>query len=223
MSTVVRREREKRERREHFVDTAERLFLRLGHDGTSIEEIARTAEFSKRTVYLYFKDKQDLFHAVVLRGLLRLHRILAAASASGTGLDRLRALARAYYKFFQQERPYFDLLLDYEMRDYHFAKQPGDVGEYGMQCQEMNDRNSELVHRAVSEAIEDGADAGGLLPAQATLVIWAQVVGVLQLIARRESVLESAYGLTPEQLFTSAIDASLEGLFRTRGTEAGRD
>jgi AcrR family transcriptional regulator len=213
MSSIERREREKEQRRQHFIDVAEVAFLDRGFDRTSIEDIARGAEFSKRAVYLYFDEKRELFQAVALRGLNRLHGILRdATTESMSGLDRLRALGHAYYRFFRDERPFFDLLLDYELREYHFARSVSEHGSYEQKCQELNDRNSAIIHDAVQRAIEDGAQTGGLQAAQVTLILWGQVIGILQLIARREDVLETAYGLSPEVFFERSLEASLRGV-----------
>jgi len=223
MTSIQRREREKEQRRQHFIDVAQAMFFDKGYDGTSIDAIAHQAEFSKRTVYLYFRDKRELFHAVVLRGLTRMHAALSdAIQQIESGIDRLHALAGAYYEFFRDERGFFDLILDYELRDYHYAKISSEMGDYGLLCQEMNDKNSELVATAVGQTIQEGgARTRDLNPVQVTLIIWGQVIGILQLITRREDVLESAYGMTPEAFFKRAYEISIRGVFQSHdGSDA---
>ena len=51
--------------REQILDIATPLFLSQGYGATSIEEVARRARMSKRTVYSRFRDKAELFGAVV--------------------------------------------------------------------------------------------------------------------------------------------------------------
>lgn len=211
---ISRRQREKEQRRQHFIDVGQMVFLEKGYERASVEDIARTAEFSKRAVYLYFRDKRDLFHAVVLRGLTRLNDALASAGEpSDRGVDRLVAMGRAYYGFFTSERGFFDLILDFEMRDYHYAKPGEGMTEFGRSCQEMNDRNAELANTAIVKAIDDGADAGGLEPIQVTLLVWGQLIGILQLIAKREDVLEATYGMSAEAFFDRSLAISVAGVF----------
>jgi AcrR family transcriptional regulator len=52
---------------ERILDVATRLFMSHGYGGTSIEEIARRARISKRTFYHRFRDKPEIFVAVVHR------------------------------------------------------------------------------------------------------------------------------------------------------------
>src|ERR1700730_13854404 len=65
-----------------LLDVATTLFMERGFDGTSIDAVAEAAGVSKPTVYARYRDKRDLF-AAVLRGRIRdwLAPISAAAEA----------------------------------------------------------------------------------------------------------------------------------------------
>ncbi len=53
--------------REQILEVATPLFLTEGYGATSIEAVAKRARMSKRTVYSRFRDKAELFGAVVHR------------------------------------------------------------------------------------------------------------------------------------------------------------
>lgn len=55
-----------------ILDAAERLYFGKGIDTTTMDEVAEAAELSKGTLYLYFKNKDDLSHGIYLRGLTAL-------------------------------------------------------------------------------------------------------------------------------------------------------
>ena len=52
-------------KRRQILDGARRVFMNLGFDGASMNEIARSAGVSKGTLYVYFADKSRLFEAIV--------------------------------------------------------------------------------------------------------------------------------------------------------------
>jgi AcrR family transcriptional regulator len=54
------RERKKLQTRQHIADTALRLFIERGFDTVTVDEVARAAEVSKKTVFNYFPTKEDL-------------------------------------------------------------------------------------------------------------------------------------------------------------------
>ena len=65
MAGTERKAWEQQQRRNRIIDNAEFVFLRDGYDGATIPAIAAAAGYNKRTLYLYFQDKQELFLAVV--------------------------------------------------------------------------------------------------------------------------------------------------------------
>ena len=50
-----------------ILDAAEKIFAQVGFDGAKVSEIARAASVAEGTVYLYYKNKQDLLAGVVGR------------------------------------------------------------------------------------------------------------------------------------------------------------
>src|SRR5262245_23794888 len=73
MSTVATSTHKPRWRRrpdrrpEEILDAALRVFARCGLHKTNLEEVAKEAGISKGTIYLYFKDKEELFVAAAHR------------------------------------------------------------------------------------------------------------------------------------------------------------
>jgi len=60
-----RRSRDREAMRQRIIEAAFRVFLRKGFRGTSNREIAREAGISPGLIYWYFRNKEDLFRAVV--------------------------------------------------------------------------------------------------------------------------------------------------------------
>ncbi len=52
------------EKRRQIVEGAGRVFATLGFDAASMSDVAREAQVSKATLYVYFQDKEHLFAAV---------------------------------------------------------------------------------------------------------------------------------------------------------------
>ena len=52
-------------KREQIIDGAKRVFMTVGFDAASMNDITREAGVSKGTIYVYFQNKEDLFVAMV--------------------------------------------------------------------------------------------------------------------------------------------------------------
>ena len=55
------------DRKNEILDTANRLFVELGYDNTSVERIIKELNLAKGTFYYYFKSKADLIEAIADR------------------------------------------------------------------------------------------------------------------------------------------------------------
>ncbi len=58
---------ETNERQQQILDAAAAVIIRLGYDKATMSDIAEEAGASRRTVYLYFKGKEELFEALLYR------------------------------------------------------------------------------------------------------------------------------------------------------------
>jgi TetR/AcrR family acrAB operon transcriptional repressor len=78
---MVRRTKEEAlETRNQILDTAERVFLQKGVSRTSLDDIAAAAGVSRGAIYWHFKNKADLFEAMMQRNALPMEEMVARAS-----------------------------------------------------------------------------------------------------------------------------------------------
>lgn len=83
---MVRRTKEDAQlTRSRLLDTAELLFLAKGYSGTSLHDIAQSAGATRGAVYWHFKDKADLFNAMMARVTLPMEE--SARCADRDNLD----------------------------------------------------------------------------------------------------------------------------------------
>ena len=67
MGIQERKQRERERRRQQIIVAAKRVFSEKGFSKTTMEDIAREAELSPGTLYLYFKNKDELYASLSLR------------------------------------------------------------------------------------------------------------------------------------------------------------
>ena len=79
-------------KRGQIIEGAKRVFMTLGFDAASMNDITREAGVSKGTIYVYFENKEDLFGAIIEqereRITLKLKDILAGSEEVEDGLYR---------------------------------------------------------------------------------------------------------------------------------------
>lgn len=93
-------------------EAALRVIARKGLSGANMQEIADEAGIAKGTIYLYFKNQQELLEAVIEHSASRLlEQLRAALSSSGTFRQRFQTLLRSHIEFFDTHRDVFRIHL----------------------------------------------------------------------------------------------------------------
>lgn len=68
MSIKERRERDKKQMRLKILHEATHIISSEGYEALTIRKLARRIEYSPRTIYLYFRDKEELISSIVEQG-----------------------------------------------------------------------------------------------------------------------------------------------------------
>ncbi len=98
------RERKKQRTRELLIETANRLFLEHGFDGTTVDQIADAAGVSQRTFFRYFPTKDDVVFSKHDERIRRF-RALLASQADGHGpAAAVRAALAEFARDYQRQR-----------------------------------------------------------------------------------------------------------------------
>ncbi len=98
-------------------EAAIRVISRKGMAAATMQEIAAEAGVAKGTIYLYFRDREELVEKTFETAIGELHKRLdAALDREGTFEERLRGLMTAQFTFFNENREFFRL--------YHSLRMP---------------------------------------------------------------------------------------------------
>jgi AcrR family transcriptional regulator len=98
------RERGKRERLRRIKEAAFEVFRAEGYDKASTREIARLADVSVGTLFVYAKDKRDLLFLVLNEDLDRIWKeATSSVPKDGGTVERIAALLAPIYKYFACE------------------------------------------------------------------------------------------------------------------------
>jgi TetR/AcrR family transcriptional regulator len=197
MSITDRRRREKQQRHDDIVDAAERVFFRKGWEEATMEDVAAEAELAKATLYLYFKSKEDLYAAVLLRGFQIMHGMFERGVAgAASGIDRVEAVGRAYIEFARAYPDYFGAMIHFSAK----APSEEDATPSVRECDELGERTIMLVASAVQSGIDDGTVRAELDPLRTAFILWAQTTGMLQILSLKGEHIEGVHGVSSDDL-----------------------
>ncbi len=164
--------------RDAILNAAEHLMKNnpKGIDGVTMDDIAKAAEFTKRTVYQYFLSKEEIHFAIMIRGHEGMIASLnKAIHDQQTGLERLLEAGKALYQYSQDEPLRFWAVMAYENQESDFKVSQSLIEELY--------RLGEISMGMLIDTIKRGKEDGSMLPnldeTTTAFVIWSFLLGVL--------------------------------------------
>jgi AcrR family transcriptional regulator len=174
MSIKDRKERQKAEMRRVILHTAMELFLSHGFDQVSIRKIAEHLEYSSATIYLYFRDKDEILTALHDEGFDKLYKVQSALGSGGDPFNLLMRHAKVYITFALANPEYYDLMFIQRSPMRHVVSPDGKYT--GL-------RSYDLFRGHVQGCLDAGRIKPGD-PDTVSLALWAQVHGIASLVIR---------------------------------------
>lgn len=206
MGIAERRQREKEARVRQIQDIAAELFYRKGYVETSLEEIARRAEISKATIYLYFKSKDDLYYHIVEPALAELsRRLIQIAEDMEERADlTVRKIIDATRDVFFRDSGAYHLLSRYNAAEFKKLLPKNRLDN----LKGLMRSNFSQMEQAVRKGIEQGVfiDMDAKL---VSIILWNCFMGVIQFQENRMDLERTDYR---KPTIDAAVDLILRGL-----------
>lgn len=155
MGIQERKEREKERRRQQIIVAAKRVFSEKGFSKSTMEDIATEAELSPGTLYLYFKNKEELYASLSLRILQYLHIRVEHVNkeADLSPVQKLDKLMEAMYDVYD-----FDPLIIITMFHLQSSETLKNLSPRLMtQIEELSRKSLGDISKIFKEGIEKGA------------------------------------------------------------------
>jgi len=135
-------------KRQNIIDASVRVFARQGFFQSTISQIAREAGVAGGTIYLYFKNKEDILIQIFdLKTRQVFEKFKEEVDKAGSSLDKLKNLIRRHLEEFQQDR---EMAILYQ----------AETHRQGRPFEAHIKKMSEMYLDIVSEIVEQGQQEG---------------------------------------------------------------
>jgi AcrR family transcriptional regulator len=161
-------------------EAAIRVISRKGMAAATMQEIAEEAGIAKGTIYLYFRDREELVEKTFETAIGELHKRLdAALDGDGSFEQRLRAVITAQLGFFNENREFFRL--------YHSLRMPeGSATQQRRQKRTCQPQFRARVER-LAGVLQQAMDAGEVRPLDPNRLALFLIEGTIAIVLERLS------------------------------------
>lgn len=189
-----RRKKEPRHvHREHIARAASALFTQKGIAAVSMDDIARAAGYSKATLYVYFKNKEEIVSLLVLESMNMLyHSICQALAQQQTTQARYEEICRSLVRYEEEFPFYFQMLLDHINIDFE--------GRDYLPEEEETYQTGEEINQKLLVFLQSGMQSGDLRadlePLPVIFHFWGMLSGLILLASKKEDYINRTMGLS---------------------------
>lgn len=195
--------------RTNIMNAAEMLFFEKGIESTTVDDIAKAADYSKATLYVYFKNKEEIISTITLNGMKMLKEIITQSlTVSENYKDKYYTVCFAIADFQQQYPLYFESTLKEINVDIELDSTPQvyreiyDIGE---------DINREF-YTMFQTGMEQGYMRSDLHVPKTVFLFWASISGIIRIANQKEKYLQKSIGVTKQDFLQYSFDTLLKSI-----------
>ncbi len=159
--------------REEILDVSKQLLLKHGFSKISMRKIAKKADVTATSIYLHFKNKDDLLLVLIEESIANLNSVLRnALNEADSPIEQLESLADAYVGYAMENPQEYEII--YMVRPEEMPKYPK---EKFQQVREIYELLAGIIQRGKERNLFDVED-----PLVSAYTLWAQIHGVVSVI-----------------------------------------
>jgi AcrR family transcriptional regulator len=201
MGLEDRRKREKDQRRSAILNAARKLFFEKGFRYVTVENIARKAELSKGSIYLYFRSKEEIYTQILLNDIDKFNKKSSLIFQNGkSAAELVMDFAFTYVDFFLNDRELFRIMMTFMLHteDMNLAET---VNQHII---EVTNNTVKIIETILQQGIEKGEFPSDINLRLSRNAMWGLLNGIisLHLFTGKEA--------HKEERIRSAVKASLD-------------
>ena len=176
MGITERKEKQKLEIKKMILDASMKLFVEEGFENVTIRKIADLIEYSPTTVYLYFKDKNEIFYSLHELGFQKMAEVNRNLAGIANPITRLHKMGENYIDFGMANPEFYDVMF--------IQRAPMKVLSEMTNC---DWKHGEAALNALKITIEEAMQKGLVKETNVepvAMAIWGMVHGLVSLAIR---------------------------------------
>ena len=192
MGLLERRGKEKDSRKKLILKSARTLFFKKGFNNVTVDEIAKSSELGKGSIYLYFNSKEEIYAQILLNDIEDFNQqVFVLLNKKKIAADLLVEFSYIYVDFFFNDGELFRILMTYML-------QPAKMNlteKLNSQILTANARSIDVIGKILQLGVSSKEFPANINLKQNQNAIWGLLNGIISLyifsglqIKRRERI-----------------------------------
>lgn len=195
--------------RERILAAAETVFTEKGYDRTTIDDISKASEYSRRTLYAYYEGKEDILYHIIAKGLAALKTDVEAALRSSDDFfiryDRICGAMQKYHAEYPHSMEY---VIRAKTEDIPMEQASPVLLRILSAGTEINERLAEWI----SQGKEEGIVRQDVHPMKTVYILWSDISALLTMVQTKGGFLEKNFNETAEEFLQYGLRQILRSI-----------
>lgn len=170
---------DKQKRKHHILNVARKCFEENGYNQTSMDFLASSCGLTKRTVYKYYRSKDELYYDLVCEAFEHFESLYKEIPEDSSSFEQISMLMDCYINFFEKDCFYADLMVTRKVYNYDdpvIIEKIDYIKSYSKRIP---------LPRYIQKGIEEGMIRSDIDPNQQALIIWGALHGVIEIAVNK--------------------------------------
>lgn len=195
--------------RTNIIRAAEKLFLVKGIESTTMDNIAKEAEYSKATIYVYFKNKEEIISSITLISMKMYLNTIKEAIAQSTDIyEQYYVICYSLVNFHRDYPFYYECLLREINVEIDLEETPKVYREIYNAGEEIN----KVIGSILERGIKLGIIRSDIHMIETVFLLWAGISSVIKLAVEKEKYLSKFFGITKENFLQYSFETLLKSI-----------
>lgn len=196
---------------ESIANAADCLFQEQGVEKTTVDQIARAADYSKATIYVYFKNKDDIFYYIVNKAMQMLLACMdAGISSSNNALEQYHNICIQISAFAAKYPFYYESLTQTIATDLTSRSELPILEDIYQTGEQVNEKCEIVLHNGKQQGyFREDADN-----VQTGFLFWATLSGVIGFANNKSAYIEQRMGMTQTQFLNFSFQTLLRSVLK---------
>lgn len=178
--------------RNRILEVAKKLFYEKGIDNTSVDEIARTAQMSKSTMYVYFKSKEEIANCISLEAMQYLYDNIKDIAGKQDFRSTFMKICYFLVEYKEKYPTSFELLIgEIDVEEESLAKD-----SCLREIYEVGEKLNDLLYQPFREKFPSREEAAIRME---TFTLWGSIYGVIALAENKEKYIKKRMKLSKKE------------------------
>lgn len=209
MGIIERKRRDRQNRIKEIINSAKDIFISKGFNNSTMNDIANMSDLSRRTLYLYFHNKEEILLTIAVNTLEKLlQEIDEDNRPEFSGLDQLLLIANKYRNLFLTDAGSFQFVPNFTSCVYSL----GIDNEIVKKCTCIVQDISKLVCEKLEIGMQDGSIRKLDNVNKTSAFIISIIHSCIQTIESDNGLLKIALKIEPSDFLDEAIEVIINYL-----------